>query len=86
MNSPLLIDLYYIIAKTTPLLKMERYTLQRTEIVKIYCKNDGTFAITARKTKAVFGHREAPSHPKIVKLLRKFVCVTPELRILLEVL
>lgn len=52
---------------------MVRYTLQqRIEIVKIHYKNGENFAVTVRKTKALFGRREAPSRPAIVKLVEKF--------------
>ncbi len=52
---------------------MVRYTLQqRIDIVKIHYKNGENFAVTVRKTKALFGRREAPSRPTIVKLVEKF--------------
>ena len=51
---------------------MVRYRLQqRIEIVKIHYKNGENFAVTVRKTKALFGRRETP-RPEIVKLVEKF--------------
>lgn len=52
---------------------MERYTLQqRIEIIKIHYKYGENFAVTFRRTKALFGRRVAPSRPAIVKLVEKF--------------
>ena len=52
---------------------MVRYTLQqRIDIVKIHYKNGENFAVTVRKTKALFCRHEAPSQPTIVKLVEKF--------------
>ena len=55
-----------------PLIKMERYTFQRIEIVKIHHKNGDNFSETVRKVKSFLGRREAPSRPAIVELVQKF--------------